>query len=165
MDKLIRGPKPKTHCGHGHEFTPENAIQLFNKNGTKNGRKCRECHRLAHASRYASNPETYKENARSYHVKYPDRIRNAKLIKKYGITLEDYKEMLAGQGSVCAVCGCLELGRKGLLHVDHDHNSGKVRALLCQSCNVCMGAAKDDPELLDKLAAYIRKHREVSLTA
>ena len=45
--------------------------------------------------------------------------------------------------------------------IDHDHDTGAIRMLLCRNCNHCLGAAKDSPVLLDKMAAYLRKHGKV----
>lgn len=77
-------------------------------------------------------------------------------LKKYGLTLEQYEAMLASQGGTCAVCG----GGPGYnrdYNIDHCHKTGRVRGILCISCNVILGHAKDDPARLDLLAAYLRK--------
>lgn len=80
-------------------------------------------------------------------------ITNATLIAKYGISLSDYNELLESQGGVCAVCG--DLPDKRRLAVDHNHDTGKIRGLLCQPCNVSIGKMKESPELLRKLANYL----------
>lgn len=64
--------------------------------------------------------------------------------------------MLAKQEGKCAICD--DVMDKPQL--DHDHATGKVRELLCPGCNVGIGNLKDDPEILDRAAAYIRKHKE-----
>ncbi len=63
----------------------------------------------------------------------PDKIRNANLTKKYGITVEEYEYFLQAQDGKCALCGKEPTGKR--LAVDHDHNTGEVRALLCSFCN------------------------------
>ena len=81
------------------------------------------------------------------------------LKKNYGITLEQHDAMLAEQNNGCAICGNGPSGKSSRwFHVDHDHDSGKVRALLCAECNTALGKFRDSPELLDKAAAYLRKH-------
>ena len=61
--------------------------------------------------------------------------------------------MLAEQGGGCAACGGVNLsGRR--LAVDHDHATGRVRALLCDSCNVALGLLAEDPQRLYALASY-----------
>lgn len=63
-------------------------------------------------------------------------------LKGYGITVEDYNRMLERQGNRCAICGTLSGERKGIhcLCVDHDHNTNKVRGLLCHDCNRALGS-------------------------
>jgi ribosomal protein L24E len=61
--------------------------------------------------------------------------RRQSLRRRYGLTIEQFDEMLAEQGGVCAICGTdTPLGR-GTFHVDHDHQTGQVRGLLCHPCN------------------------------
>lgn len=62
--------------------------------------------------------------------------RNCKLIAQYGITSAQYDEMLEAQGGVCAICRTDTPGaKKKFFHVDHCHDTGEVRGLLCMSCN------------------------------
>jgi DNA-directed RNA polymerase subunit RPC12/RpoP len=78
------------------------------------------------------------------------------------LTEQDFLKMLAEQNYRCAICGAEGTSEKwGRLHVDHDHDTGKVRALLCVNCNHGLGKLKDDPKLLDMAAAYLRKHGRV----
>ncbi|MFB9177885.1 endonuclease VII domain-containing protein [Dactylosporangium sucinum] len=80
----------------------------------------------------------------------------------YGMRPEDYAAKLAEQNGVCAVCGTVEVatykGRPRRLAVDHDHVTGKVRALLCQRCNLLVGAIEQNPALVELAAAYLRQH-------
>ena len=66
-------------------------------------------------------------------------IRNCLYKREYGITLEDYDLMLIEQEGKCAVCGSDDPKGKGRFHVDHDHDTGKVRGLLCHYCNIAEG--------------------------
>jgi hypothetical protein len=75
-------------------------------------------------------------------------------VERYGITLDDYQRMHARQQGECAICERHETS-VGPLVVDHDHDSGKVRGLLCHSCNRGLGQFKDDPELLRAASAYL----------
>lgn len=88
--------------------------------------------------------------------------RESDLLSKYGLTLPQLTQMAEGQNHKCAICGRPETElRDGLvrhLAVDHDHATGEVRQLLCQSCNKMLGYAKDDPTLLMKAIAYLAKH-------
>ena len=78
-----------------------------------------------------------------------------RLLKAYGITLEDYYKILKFQGGVCAVCKKSPDGR-GKLHVDHNHITGIIRGLLCYSCNAGLGKFKEDPELFRRAVVYLK---------
>ena len=89
--------------------------------------------------------------------------RNGDLKKHFGISLDQYNEMLEAQGFVCAICNlpetqkCSTTGVVYKLAVDHCHKTGKVRALLCSRCNRTLGMVDDDVLLLQKLSAYIQQ--------
>ena len=66
-------------------------------------------------------------------------LRNSRLKCEYGITLEDYNKLFDEQNGCCAICGKHQSEFKRPLSVDHDHNTGKVRGLLCTPCNNGLG--------------------------
>jgi hypothetical protein len=101
----------------------------------------RERH-LANQRERRSRPE-FKAKARADHLR-----------RKFGITLDTYDEMLAEQGGVCAIC---ERPRRDdiSLHVDHEHETGRVRGLLCFRCNNALGDFEDDAVLLLRAADYV----------
>lgn len=109
-------------------------------------------------------PEYFKAIYNRSQKSKPYYSKNWHLKRKYGITIEDFKAMLCSQEGVCAICKEFETvkenGRVRALHVDHCHDTGKVRGLLCDSCNRGLGKFKDNPDLLDKAAQYLRKHQE-----
>ncbi len=76
----------------------------------------------------------------------------------YGITVEDYNAMFIEQRGRCAICGKHQSSLNRVLCVDHNHDTGKVRALLCNGCNTLVGAA-DNP-LIDVVLAYVKLHAE-----
>lgn len=76
-------------------------------------------------------------------------------ISRYGVAASECDAMEKAQGGVCAVCGGVDDGRP--LSVDHDHDSGYIRGLLCRTCNAVAGLACDDPERLRALASYLEK--------
>ena len=83
-------------------------------------------------------------------------MRRAHLRAKYGLTPADYDWMLAGQGGGCAICG--EPAPDGQsLHVDHCHDTGRVRGLLCFNCNAGLGMFDHDGARLGAAAAYLRR--------
>ncbi len=86
-------------------------------------------------------------------------MRNEHLKKRFGMTIDEYEAMMEAQGGVCAVCEGPPSGRYKRLHVDHDHLTDEIRALLCHHCNIALGLAEDDPRLLRAMADYLERHR------
>jgi hypothetical protein len=97
----------------------------------------------------ASDPE--------YAERYRERARRRKRPRKYGISEEIYEYMVADQAGRCLVCR-----RKSKLCVDHDHQTGIVRGLLCHSCNTGLGFFKDNPVLLRRAIVYLMEGVNIS---
>lgn len=80
-------------------------------------------------------------------------------IRGYELTKQEYQEMFCQQGGVCKICREPETrmrnGRTTKLMIDHDHQTGKVRGLLCRHCNVGLGCFKDNPQLILLAARYL----------
>lgn len=74
---------------------------------------------------------------------------------RYGVTPEKYAEMYVKQDGRCAICGVHEDELPKQLGIDHCHETGLIRGLLCDPCNNGIGRFKDDPELLQKAAKYL----------
>ncbi len=123
--------------------------EFAQRNDRVSGRhsQCKVCVAEAKRSEYAKNSTRYR-----------DALRKA----KFGITPEEYWGRVAEQDGKCAICAKPETvvigGKVADLAVDHDHDTGKVRQLLCLQCNRGLSAFLDTPELVDKAAAYLRKH-------
>lgn len=84
----------------------------------------------------------YNEWQKLRRIKNPQKIRNWQRIgrlRKFGITQKEYEILLKKQKGVCAICGSKPDTRWQILAVDHDHNTGKVRGLLCMVCNTMLG--------------------------
>ncbi len=101
-------------------------------------------------------------SARKYYVS--DKGRSNWLKCTYGITLEQYTEMLLMQKGVCAICGLPETASDGKgelkrLSIDHDHATNVIRGLLCMKCNMMLGSAVDNPETLISGAKYLEEHK------
>lgn len=103
------------------------------------------------------------EHARVYHAEYGkrgyvrDKARNAHFVATYGITLEEYEARLEAQGRACAICSVPLVGRQQT-HLDHDHETGAIRAFLCTNCNRGLGHFQDNEELLMNAATYLQAH-------
>ncbi len=118
-------------------------FEIDKKTGRPARRVCKEC-----------------RNAREREYRVGDRQRKKRLWGVYKITLDDYNNMLIAQNNVCAICFNKNTSGpwKGLLAVDHCHKTGKVRGLLCDSCNRGIGQLKDDIELVKNAVGYLEKH-------
>lgn len=86
------------------------------------------------------------------------KYRNHRIKRVYGITEREYKALYASQGGVCAICG-LPAKDKQPLYIDHCHDTGKVRGLLCSSCNSGIGYFKDDLDLIASASSYLINSR------
>ena len=100
---------------------------------------CRPCHRTQN---------------NEWKAKNPDKVRDSQLRSYYGIGLADYVRMLDAQNGVCAICQAPPLPNRNL-DVDHDHDTGQIRGLLCNRCNKILGQAEDSAELLRLMADYL----------
>jgi hypothetical protein len=96
-----------------------------------------------------------EEKTRQWHSK-----RHYYLKYKFGITEQQYDEMLKTQNYCCAICKSTTSGdkRSTRLSIDHCHKSGEIRGLLCSSCNKAIGLLKDSPDLLRSAIGYLIKH-------
>jgi hypothetical protein len=87
---------------------------------------------------------------------YGSRVRTGKLSRLYGMTDADFSAMLADQGGGCAINPQHDMGGSNW-HIDHDHDTGRVRGVLCKHCNTALGYARDDPATLRALADYLER--------
>jgi hypothetical protein len=81
--------------------------------------------------------------------------KNSYFKNTYGITIDDYNEMFAEQNGCCAICSGHQSEFKKSLAVDHCHETGIVRGLLCDHCNLALGKFKDDLNLVKSAARYL----------
>ena len=90
-------------------------------------------------------------------------------LRKHKLTAEQYETMLNAQNGGCAICGRTPKDfakaknnyRLRRLAVDHDHATGKIRGILCGNCNTAIGKAQDSPEVLERMAEYLRASRRL----
>lgn len=82
------------------------------------------------------------------------------LFERYGMTKQEYADKYSAQNEGCMICGGKSVipNSERDLYVDHDHETGDIRDLLCNHCNTGLGQFFDKPELLEKAAAYLRRH-------
>ena len=111
----------------------------------------------------AKDPNKHKGYVYKWKSRNPDRerIRN---LAQFGLTIEDYDAMYTKQGGVCAICQQPETssrnGKVYRLAVDHDHNTGKVRGLLCFKCNSAMGSFEKRGVPLEKVIQFLERETD-----
>jgi hypothetical protein len=148
------------------------------KNGGRNPR-CKPCRGEDHKEYYKTHPEkfkVYKARARSETVEERDaRIQRRKdeapakrklakwrahIRKTLGVSAETYQELFDAQNGACAICNSAEPGgRRERFCIDHCHDTGAIRSLLCVSCNSGLGYFKDDISRLERAAEYLKEHK------
>lgn len=125
-------------CSSCNQHLPFSSFSPDNSKKTGYSSLCKPCKRERYSTRY--------------HRAY----RSKKLQDNYGITADDYDRMLEDQGHRCAICNSTKTGRNDTWFcVDHDHTTGKVRGLLCNTCNRGLGLFKDDPTVLTNAINYL----------
>lgn len=100
---------------------------------------------------------TRHKHVRSNQERYREIGKRSELLKKFGITLEQYLELAEKQNHQCAICLVPQEDLTKLLAVDHCHNTQKIRGLLCFKCNVGLGYFRDSPENIQRALEYITK--------
>lgn len=88
-----------------------------------------------------------------------EKVRTYRLRYLYNMTTSDYAQILESQNGTCAICSKVNSDGKALV-VDHDHNTGAVRGLLCRRCNTALGGFNDDCELMINAVSYLREHSQ-----
>ena len=148
------GPMPLLHCS---KCKTEKDCFLFkrdNRKGSGRSSWCRLCdnrwHREQRKSRSPAQIERDRLRGRTYNREY-----------YYGITPDTYARMLQQYNDVCAICKQPETrivkGSLSSLSVDHDHETGNIRGLLCDSCNKVLGLFQDAPMLFRSAADYLEQ--------
>lgn len=137
------------------------------------GRQCKSCRNEYSREYFKKNPEAAKkrlEAVKKWAINnpeaYAERQRRGHLRRFWNMTLEQYNEIFEKQGGVCAICKKPELSTRGRannqsLAVDHDHETGKIRELLCMDCNQTIGRFNDDPSWFIAASEYLIKHGKV----
>ena len=123
--------------------------------------QCKNCMAARSRKWRAANPEKARASVSKYQKSNRERLvknrRRSHFKATYGITIQQYDELLAGQGGVCAICGTDKPNGPGgkYFMVDHNHETGNVRGLLCGRCNFVLGHSKDRVDVLQKAIAYL----------
>lgn len=118
-------------------------------------RRCKSCAYDLHKEWATKFPEKAAALQKRWRDTNPERSADHSRKKNYGIELGTYSRMLAEQGGRCAICSTTDPRGKGVFHVDHCHDTGVVRGLLCHNCNVGLGNFKHNIDFLKKAELYL----------
>lgn len=118
--------------------------------GNRSIRKCKKC-RYAHIKAWR---EAIKTNNPEHHKRLVKKRAAYAAYKNYGLTLEQYETMIKNQNNHCYICNKPSNKR---LFIDHCHETGKVRALLCYKCNTVLGMSGDSLNVLKNAISYLRQ--------
>lgn len=125
---------------------------------------CRRCDRsmgLGEFQKDRRSPDGYSPQCKScrrrYRSKEDPRVSKDRMMRwKFGISLDEFEEMIKEQEGRCAACGDLPSSGK-VLHLDHCHKTGRIRRPICGNCNTALGLLKESPKKIHGLLAYIGK--------
>ena len=145
--------------------------------------QCIDCSKQYHAKRYIEQKDKLKVQLKKYKEENkeklevasllwkknnPDKVkqyqRTSNLRKNFGLSMDEYEQMLAKQNNLCAICEKPETfihhqtKETARLAVDHCHKTNKVRKLLCKSCNTALGLFKDDIGVMENAVQYLKDH-------
>lgn len=149
---LCKAHYERKRTGHSLDH-PVRVARSLVIDGKKVCGSCRSSLPVSHFSRLSRAPSGLNSRCRNCQ-------RRAMRTINFGLSEEDYLSLLVQQGHVCAICGKAESarsrsGRPKPLSVDHNHNSGQVRGLLCSRCNTALGMILDDIKMLDRIRDYL----------
>lgn len=155
-----RAKDPEGVKAYNRQWAKDNPeqVKVHAKKAVANSRK-RDPDKIKNrqANWVEKNRDRLREKSRTKYQAEKHLWRERELRVKFGITSVQYDELLEAQGGVC--CLCKGLPGKRAYSVDHDHVTGVIRGLLCRGCNVGIGNLKDNPDLLEAAARYIRTTR------
>lgn len=156
---------PYRECNRCGKVMP---LSEFYRQGKHNlpVRRCKKCHgkatvesRLRRLGR-----DAMAQKQREYNARRDPRTRVSNHFRsRYGLTIDEWEALAASQDNACAICQMqieeIQPHPSGnrTLHVDHCHDTNRVRGLLCSNCNRAIGAFRDDPEIMRRAIAYIEE--------
>lgn len=160
MAREIECPEGTLWCGMCKAFKPD---ADFGRNASKlNGKQayCKACCVASVTKSRHKDPTSHRRSSKAWREKNPDRHADNNARWRYGVEHGTYARMLEEQDAKCAICGTRDPGGKTKrFHIDHCHETKKVRGLLCTSCNNGIGRFDHDIERLRAAATYLSIER------
>ena len=143
---------------NGNEIKP--SILAYRKQWYQDHKKEMAAYQKQYRIDHKEKLNTYKKQ---YGIDNKEKLakqsRKLLLLKCYNITPEEYDKIYKQQEGKCDICGTHQSKFKTRLHVDHNHETGEVRGLLCYKCNMILGYSNDDIKILEYAIKYLIKYR------
>lgn len=152
-------------CFRCKDVKPAEAFDRSERGRFGRASQCKPCAKLSREDRKRVEPDVFLRQQRAYIAKNPDAVlmtRFVSRLRRYGLTVDAYHALAEAQEFQCAICGKEpDASRYAIdgFNVDHDHNTGAVRGLLCHGCNIGIGAMLDSAQSLRAAAIYLERGR------
>lgn len=150
-------------CGESQDnLTRRLSVDHCHKTNKVRGLLCDKCNRgiggmednveiLASSISYLQQPTLkFSKKEKKYHWRSKEYQKDTRMKRKYGIALSNYEDLTVEQNNCCSICG-----KKSKLHIDHNHDTGAVRGLLCFQCNSALGSFNDNIEILASAISFL----------
>lgn len=154
-------------------LTEDNCSPSVLKHGSHD---CKSCKNAKAVEKYRSDPKERKKDSerhskrwKTLSIEQKRHVADNNFKSKYGVSVSNFSERLAQQDGQCVICSVeltASVDQKSSIRAcqDHDHKTDKLRDILCNGCNLMLGYAKDNPEILANAIKYLQKHAEGSTT-
>jgi len=146
-------------CGEEKELS-EFPVHRRKKDGHNSW--CFSCKKAYDKEYHREHREEILKSQKAYRRENIEREQDSQYRRRYGISLAQYDAMLERQANTCAICGKTPEENEQRLSVDHDHDTGEVRSLLCNGCNGALGLMQDDPDVLQAACDYLKEWKNVN---
>lgn len=128
--------------------------RLWRLNNPEKQREMQRNWRLTHAEEHREKNNAYQRERNAKHPELVKAVTRSQRLKRYGMTINDYKTLWDEQDGKCAICG-IQFTEPSKGCVDHNHKTGEVRGLLCHPCNSAIGYFRDSIESIKKAIIYL----------
>lgn len=134
---------------------PLDLFPCVSKTNRKPRSQCKKCCSESQRNYYADKPDQYRNYVKKRRYKYKGIHKRVANLKTFGLTIKEYEEMLFTQNNQCAICGTFQCSSGRRFAIDHCHQTGRIRGLLCLRCNQAIGKFHDNYFLLQQAADYV----------
>jgi recombination endonuclease VII len=155
-------PHPRWRAPEGMKWCPKcettKPLEAFGSNKAMYDGKqnyCKPCAVAVVTASRTKNPTAHRRSSKAWREANPEHHKDINARWRYGVAHGTYARMFEEQGGKCAICETTDTAPTGRFHIDHCHDTGKVRGLLCQKCNLGIGHLKHDPEIIRSAISYL----------